>query len=633
MREFVFSIFIVSTFGGGICAAQSQEEEARDESLRESVLTNSDDVADTFLPVNLNEASEDELLSIPEMSTKCAASIVSYRKRNGVIHSINDISHIDGMTSEIFSALERRAEIDVRSALRLDVLTYARVSPQRLPLYEKAYGEYGVMNFQRINIAYGNFEAFAVTDKDPGEQSYVDFYSLSFRASNVWRFSDILAGNYTLSLGNGLLFSRGGMVSKSAGAVTPLFTSPSYSLRPYQSKGENKFLRGAAFAIPVGHLEITAFGSSKSLSAIVNDSGLVTSIDYSGLHLPTQASREGLSERIAGGIVRYESLKLGAGISGALFSYDRKFESDYLSKCLALESFARLRLDAVSFSGELLYDREVSFNTNIGIYYGDARFVLGMRELRSRIIQNYSGPLSESFPTAFESGLYLGTIMRASDILKFGLYYDRFAIKSRSADPERDGEEIFVDSYLSLPRSSKSGGSSTLIYIRYKYKTREDPYIPAAEFPAALSVIAGSKQTVRFDISHKFAGPFSFRTRIERNFVSTGEKGELLIFDTGWDPGLVGLAARVCFYRTDSYSTAFYTVEKDLPRVAEFTVLYGDGARFFLMGNWKVYSFLNFGVKISRHIYSRERDISVGPASRLLPGATDISLEVGYKLD
>ncbi|MCL5020055.1 MAG: hypothetical protein M1339_00005, partial [Bacteroidetes bacterium] len=343
------------------------------------------------------------------------------------------------MTPEILSSLRRRAVIEERSTLRLNVMSYASVSPQRSPLFDKTYGEYGVMNFQSFNIAYGNVEVFGVTDKDPGESSYADFYSLSLRTGNLWRFSDIVAGDYTLSLGNGLLFSRGGMISKSAGAVTPLFTSRSYSLRPYHSKGENKFMRGAAFDLPVGPLRVTAFGSSKSLSAIVNDSGSVTSVDYSGLHLPSQPPRERLLEQIAGGILRYESPELNAGVSGALFSYDRKFQNGYLNRSVALESFTRLRLDDMSFAGELLYDKAFSYDADFGVDYADARFALGLRELRSRILQNYSGPLSESFPTALESGVYIGTTMRVTDFLKFGLYYDRFAIKSRSGEPERDG--------------------------------------------------------------------------------------------------------------------------------------------------------------------------------------------------
>ena len=633
MRGIVCSIIVVSAFGVGICAAQSAEEEAIDENILESVLTNSDDVADTFVPVDLNEASEYELLSIPEMSTTCAASIVSFRKRNGIIRRFDDLSHIEGMTTEILSSLRRRAVISMRSTLNLNVMSYASVSLQRSPLFEKSYGEYGVMNFQRFNIVYGDFKAFAVTDKDPGESSYADFYSLSLRIGRLWCFSDIVAGDYTLSLGNGLLFSRGGMISKSAGAVTPLFTSRSNSLKPYQSKGENKFMRGVAFELPAGPFRVTVFGSSKSLSAVVSDSGSVTSVDYSGLHLPSQSPRESLLEQIAGGILRYESPELNAGVSGTLFSYDHKFQNDYLNRSIALESFTRLRLDDISFAGELLYDKAFSYNATFGVDYGDARFALGLRELRSRILQNYSGPLSESFPSALESGVYIGTTMHATAFLKFGLYYDRFAIKSRSGKPERDGEEIFADSYLTLRRKNRSDGSSTLVYIRYKYKTKEDSYIPAVDIPAALSVIAGSKQTVRLDFRHKFSAPFSFRSRIERNYLSSGEKGELLVIDTGWNPGRIELAARICFYRTDSYSAAFYTVEKDLPHVAEFTVLYGDGARLFLLGSWKANGSLTASVKISRDIYSRSREISVGASSRLLPGTTGISLEIGYSLD
>ncbi len=633
MREIVFSIFVMSAFGSGICPAQSVEEEARDENILESVLTNSDDVADTFVPVDINEASEFELLSIPEMSTTCAASIISFRKKKGIIPSLDDLSNIDGMTPEIMSSLRRRAVIEIRRTLRLNLMSYANLSPQRSPLFEKEYGENGVMNFQSLNVAYGSVEAFGVTDKDPGESSYADFYSLSLRTGNLWFLSEVVIGDYTLSLGNGLLFSRGGMISKSAGAVTPLFKSRSYSLRPYHSKGENKFMRGVAFELPAGPLRVTAFGSSKSLFAIVNDSGSVTSVDYSGLHLASQAPRQRLLEQIAGGILRFESPELNAGISGVLFTYDRKFQDDYLNRSMALEYFTRLRLDDVSFAGELLYDKALSYDANVGVDNGDARFAIGLRGLRSKILQNYGGPLSESFPTALESGVYVGTTMRATAFLRFGFYYDRFAIKSRTGQPERDGEEIFADSYITLSRNRRADGAGTLLYVRYKFKTKEDSYIPAADFPAALSVIAGSKQTVRLDLRHKFSASFSFRTRIERNYLSSGEKGELFIVDAGWDPGRVELATRLCSYRTDSYSAAFYTVEKDLPHVAEFTVLYGDGARLFVMGSWKVDGSLTAGIKISRDIYSRSREISVGSSSRLLPGTTEVSLELGYSLD
>lgn len=627
------TILFMSVLGQGPAFGQSAEEETIDENVLESVLTNSDDIAEIFSPIDLNDASEDDLLSIPGMTPQCASSIIAYRRSNGFIRSLDGISRVEGMTPELISALKRRVVIGHDDALHADVESYFSLSPQRVSLFDDAYKEYGIMNFQRFAFAYRGFEAYAVTDKDAGERSFVDFYSLAVTAKRTLGFSAINIGDYTLSLGNGLLFSSGGMISKSAGAVTPLFTTRAYALRPYRSKGENKFLRGVALALPAGRFEITTFVSVKNLAARVDSAGSVTSIDYSGLSLPASVPRDKLLERIAGGVVRYDSPTVSGGISAVYFSYDRPFGDYYSKEVPAFESFARLRLDRIAFSGEALFDKLISLSANVGLDYSDARFAVGVRGLRSRIVQNYSGPLSESFPANQEQGIYFGTTLRPAHVVKLGFYYDRFRIVSISGEPERNGEEIFVDSYISLSRKRIFEGSATVLYLRYKYKTKEDSYIPISDFPAALSVIAGSKQSFRVDFRHKFAAAFSIRARMERNFISSGEKGELLLFDSGWRFEKGYIDTRICFYRTDSYKSAFYTVEKDLPHLAEFTLFYGDGARFFMLGGWNPGGPFSFEMKMSRDIFGRDREITVGSASKIVPGTTEVSLELSYNIN
>lgn len=616
----------------GLSLAQSEEDEQREENTLESVLTNSDDADDVFEPVDLGQASEDDLMSIPGMSSKCASAIIAYRKKNGPIGSLSEISHVDGMTAAILSSLQRHMLIRRKDDFHANLVSYFRISPQRLPLFEDACGDYGILNFQKFGLSYRNFELSAITDKDPGEQRLADFYSLSLMARNVAGLISVELGDYTLSLGNGLLFSRGGMISKSAGAITPLFSTRAYALKPYRSRGENKFLRGAAVAVQLRNVTITGFGSWKRLDARTDSAGTVKSVDYSGLHLPGQPPRSGLQERIGGAVIGYESSTVYCGMSAVSFYYDHAFKDYYLKEVTALESFARLRLDNLAFSGEVLVDKSVSFNSNLNFDRGDARFALGVRSLHSRILQNYSGSLSESFPTNPEEGIYFGATLRPVDIVKLGFYYDRFRIFPASGDPERSGEEVFADAYVSLSRKKIFEGSGTVVYFRYKYKTKEDSYVPIADFPSALSVISGSKQAVRCDFRHRFASPFSIRLRVEKNFISSGENGELVLLDAGWRMRKGAVDARLCFYRTDSYKSAFYTVEKNLPRVAGFTVLYGDGARFFLIGSWTPLDSFTVGIKVSRDIYSRNREISVESFSRDLAGSTDIGVEFGYVL-
>lgn len=614
--------------------AQSAEEEVLQENITESVLTNSDDVEELFTPIDINEASLDDLLALPGIDEACATSIVAYRAKVGSIRRIEELSRIEGMTPELLAALAKRLKVSGGSGLRVDAASYFSILPQRVSLYNER-GDYGISNFQRFELTYGSFGAYALTDKDPGENSYADFYSFAFAARDIGPFTAINAGDYSMSLGNGLLFSSGGMVSKSAGAITPLFTNRAYALKPYRSRGENKFLRGGALGVCIGDLTLTAFASSKNLLARVDDSGRVTSVDYSGLHIPSAStdSRRNLSERITGGIVHYDTPTLVAGAAAVYFLYDRTFAGYYERETLALETFSRFRSENLAFSGEILFDRLVSFSTNVGLDFGDARFAFGMRSLRSRLVQNYSGALSESFPTAPERGVYFGASLRPADIVKLGFYYDRFRIISITGEPDRNGEEVFVDSYISLPGKEFFEGGNTLLYVRYKYKTKEDAYIPFADFPVALSVIAGSKQNFRIDFRHRIGASYAFRIRTEWNFVSSGERGDMFLIDSGWRFGDGSIDARICFYRTDSYKSAFYTLEKDLPRIMGLNLFYGDGARLFLLGSLKMSRHLEGGLKISRDIYSGSREIAVGSESKALSGQTEFSMEIIYTIE
>ncbi len=615
--------------------AQSIEDEITKENMLESVLSYSNEISEGLDKIDLNTASIGDLLSIPGMSSKFAASIIEYRGKVKFIHSIGELSSLDGATPTMISVLKNRAVISEKERLRGSVSSYLSLSPQKVVLYREACEESGLRNFQKLSLSYRNFEFHAITDKDAGEKNYLDFCSLAFSARNVSVFSSVIVGDYDIGLGNGMMFSNPGNISKSAGPVSPLFSRDAYTLRPYRSRAENGNLRGAALAIPIGDLELTGFASNKNFSAHMDTSGAVTSIDYSGmnLHTPGSAALQRLNERIVGGVVRYEAPWSVCGLSAIYFSYDRPFSRYYLDRHFVVDMFLRSQLDNVAFSGEAMADKVVSFSTNIDLDYEGARFAMGVRELRSRIVPNYSGVLAESFPTGPEEGIYFGAVFRPVEIVKLGFYYDRFRVRSVSGEPDRNGEEIYADSYIWLTRYEGSKGSGSILYLKYRYKTKEDFYVPDSDLPTAQSTLAGSKQNLRIDLRHRFLPAFSVRARFEKNFLPSGESGELFLFDASWKflPNAAGtIDSRICFCRTGSFNTAFYEVEDDLQGVAQYSLLYGDCARIALLISLKITSPLTLGAKISRDLFGGSREITIGSASLLLPGITYLSVEINY---
>ena len=576
----------------------------------------------------------EDMLSIPGMDPRYAFSIVEYRKKVKLIHSIDELSQLNGVTPSLLLAVKNHCQISEDNYLRANVSSFVGFSLQKMSLYHDAYNENGIRNFQRLGLSYRNMNLYAVTDKDAGEKSYLDFYSLSVSIKDVSVFSIVNIGDYSLSLGNGMLFSKSGVVSKTADPISPFFNRSAYSLRPYRSRSENGYLRGAAFSIPVGDFEFTGFASSKNLDAHFDGSGFVASVDYTGLNLPTSSGGDQkLNERIAGGVIRYDSPWAACGLAAVYFLYDHPFSNYYFDKRLVFDAFVRSVFDNVVISGEIMADKVVSFSSSVKFDYDDARFAVSVRDLRSRIVPNYSGVLSESFPAAPEQGVYFGAVFHPVGILEIGFYYDRFRIMSISGKPDRNGEEIFADSYITLSRQKLFDGSGTVLYLRYKYKTKEDFYVPYTDLPVVQSTLAGSKQNFRIDFRHRISSSFSVRARLEKNFLSSGETGEMFLFDSDWRIDNLSISSTVSLYNTESFNTAFYLVEDDLPGTAQFLLLYGDGARVSFLANFKTDNSFSIGVKVSRDIFSWDRKVTVGSNSRYLPGVTYLGLELSYGLN
>ncbi len=637
--KYVKRVIIACSLAASFCpfsaSAQSSEDEIREENFLEAVMTSSDDVPEMFEGIDLNEASRDELLSIPGVDADFVSSILAYRRRVRFIHNVDELSHLDSATEDGIAALRLHTRISEKNNIHAEAVSYSDALLQAVPLYKDAYGESGLRNFQRLDLTYRNVEFCAVTDKDPGEKSYCDFYSIAAAVKSVSIFSSINLGNYRLSMGNGMLFSGGGVVSKSAEAITPLFNKNPCSLKLYKSRGETRYLRGLAFEIPAGIFGFTGFASSKGFRANLDTSGSVRSIDYSGLNLPTGRGLTGnnLRESVAGGVLVCRNEWGTLGLAGVYLSYDKPFSNYYLERQFVSDLFLRARGGNLALSGEIMADRCVSFTANVGIDYHAARFALGLRDLKSRVVLNYGGALSESFPTSPEQGVYLGASLRPIDPVKIGFYYDRFRIASISGEPERNGEEIFADCWLSLSRFKLLNGSGTVVYLRYRYKTKEDYYIPESEFPVAQSSLAGARQNFRIEMRHSISRTFSVRARLEKNFLSSGEAGELFVFDSNINVARLKITPRASFYKTASFGTAFYVVESDLPGTAMYTLLYGDGARVSVSARWRMTDIFTAAAKLARDIYDRDKEISVASSSRRVAGITTVSLELSCVID
>ena len=176
----------------------------------------------------------------------------------------------------------------------------------------------------------GHFSAGATLESDRGEKGFPDFYSVHVGAADLplsrdgrWRLVSAVVGDYSLRFGQGLVlwnsFSLSGLSSPSAAVRREA------GVRPYTSSDENRYFHGAGatVAFPEG-VEASVFYSNNGQDARVEGDYFVTKPE-DGIH-DTDALREArnaLREEVLGGNVSWRCSWLKAGVTAAVYRYDR----------------------------------------------------------------------------------------------------------------------------------------------------------------------------------------------------------------------------------------------------------------------------------------------------------------------
>ena len=63
------------------------------------------------LKVNINTATKDELMNLPNIGESKALAIIEYREKNGLFTSIDDIKNVSGIGDKLFEAIKENISI------------------------------------------------------------------------------------------------------------------------------------------------------------------------------------------------------------------------------------------------------------------------------------------------------------------------------------------------------------------------------------------------------------------------------------------------------------------------------------------------------------------------------------------
>ena len=327
-------------------------------------------------PLNLNEATQEELLALPGMDELLVLQFLAYRERFGRLTTIYELQAVPGWTlpdirpilpfvfvqesqsldinpgvkhaagpgfQEIMGGLEgeviqrfvqiletQRGYTDPDTTFRAIIGDNGQEIGQDTLLNSRYLGS-PFRSYTRFRLRYKQNVSIALTgEKDPGEQFKWDpdnrLYGYDFLSGHLFlrdfgRLKRLAVGDYYLQIGQGLVLSRGLGFGKGAQVIRAAKQRQD-GIRPYASVNENQFMRGAAATYALGDWYFTGFVSRVGLDASVQERDTLTgdallagSFQLSGLHrtLSEIPNRDAIRETAFGGRVEYKTNTLTIG--------------------------------------------------------------------------------------------------------------------------------------------------------------------------------------------------------------------------------------------------------------------------------------------------------------------------------
>lgn len=592
--------------------AGQDNSEATCEELLESLRSVHDN------PININDASRDDLLQLPFLSQSQADSIVSYVNRRGPVLSFGElmlVSNIDYQKRKFLSIfLYCTAGKSGRQTVH-DLLTRGRhetAANTSTPFYTadgyKAgreapnSGKYlGDKNRLALRYQYKyNDELMfgASAEKDPGEpfacrgNFLADSYSAYiYRRQKNGRYAYAI-GDYRIRFAEGLVVGNNYVY----GGKSTLLDSYNnrHVISAHTSNSENDFFRGAAGLMRFGKVTAAAFVSYNKTDAILNDDGDVTSFPGSGYHrtIAEQERRNNTGNLTAGADLSLGTAKWSAGVSAAFSRYSRNIaprEAEYNKFAMRGRNFHAFSAH-YSFSGGRLSCRgeaavsEENAMAVINTVKWEFLPYFTLTSIQRSYSKKYAEPFSDSFAsgkTSNERGILTGLSAEVSNSLILRGYIDffRFPWATYSYRAPANGIDYMLEAYL----HNYEGG---YISAEFRGARREcDKGHGAADtVPSVKNLLKISGKTT--------LGGFTLHSTLSGTSVTrrgSTSRGWMAAQRVSYRRKGFKIIGSVSYFDTDDYASRLYAFENNVMYVYSlFTALYGNGIRFSVLCDLKI---------------------------------------------
>jgi hypothetical protein len=584
-------------------------------------------------PVNINSASLEDLIKIPYFDLAIAGKIIDHRDKYGPFFSINELYTI----SDIPENLLRKSLVFLTTSNSSEKKNYDKKNDHSTVSFtlrnrilydiqpvegfkENVFVGSNFKTYSRLQIDYrDNLKSGILIAKDAGEISYADFTSGYIMISNFLNISSIIIGDYIPRFGKGLaLWGSYGLTKNS----NKFYSIKKYSgiIKPYSGSMENNYFRGAAVEQNWEHAQVSIFYSVNHLDANIDTiSGYITSITLDGLHRTATEISKGNSaiEKTYGFAIKsdlFNSIYIGALYYNSRFNYPIKYDNlldKYGDIFNYFSSYIDLYLNNFNVFGELTYDGNstaliTGVNCSISPKFD---YVFSIRNYSSKYFNLHGYGFGEKAGDVNnEFGIY-NSIRWSTIIGDLIFYFDQFKFPfSTYSNPlPSQGNEIMM-----------SLNSYFLGKIEFNFKYKFENKEITDELYNQKELIKRLKQSYRAEIIFNLLPSIRLKTRFEylKYFVQSAENLEegYLIHQDLRIKTLDNLTiyCRAALFNTDSFNSAIYEYENDMPGIMYSAGLYGKGVRLYIALKYEFIKRSSVSIKYSETYKPSESSMRSG---------------------
>jgi len=593
------------------------------------------------VPVDINRATSGELSRLPFLTAEDIDSIISTRDEEGSFQSIHQIYSrvnidsykIDLLLNFIFIGVDVQSRQFLRPAVSVRS-HFANEFHTRRGYREGQYVGSPLASTQRVLVGMGSsIRGGLLVAKSAGENSFTERYSGYLSFDMLKNRVNVIAGDYRLHIGQGMLLGSGFGIAK-GGNPTRGVVHRSTGVRPVASRSEHHRFRGIAFSLGLSHTELSLFYSKTSRAATVLDDGTVrTLITYPVYRTVLDREKRGALTELMYGIHIRQSILQNAevGITYYSLNYDRKFVPDIIER-FSGKSNQHGGVDwSVRYRGLQLFGETASAlpAENIAVLSGllvpvsqGIEAAIIYRNFPASYISLYGFPFGERRGFAEdEHGVYLGVRFRPAPRHLIEGYFDLYNFSNNNRSPSLPVNGSDVSLRIEYPVASV-----TTLEARIRRRSRSIVITEKIRGIEERTLQDRLQSNYRIRIINN---PYSmFRLRMHFEYVAVSyphsgqtESGSYLGADIRWNPHRkLNLTARSVLYGTDSFDSRLYAAEYDMPGSVRTVLFNGQGGTLSFGIRYTMWDDVSITAKYNEQF--RSDGVTMGSGMQEINGST-----------